>query len=325
MLPEVIIRCQAAECSITGRATGGLTGSRVAGALARIPIEQTIADVAEIAGNQGFLAGAHRLTFASYVDNIFVLGKDGASAVLLADQFEKVLAAKWKQSIKSTSREIIVPRGALVGRVNLQRWKQVEIMRVLGMNIQDNAETNLSWTETEQQCMTLYFRRAYSGLTRLLNPAARVKIANIVLKPLLLFKMAAAPLSATRLYQIQKLQRRVYLGCSGIKQQQTESKESWHRRRSTAVSQMMEQSSLWHAAVAKAHVGFADHVRRSASRSEWPGLLDSWQDPGVALRRRLGQRLGRKWPGHVASTWRNDIAAAHANDSRAADVHERRF
>ena len=323
MLPEVITRCQAAECSISGRSTGGLTGSRVAGALARIPIEQTISDLAASARSQGFLAGSTRLTYASYVDNVFVLGKDGASAVLLADQFEKVLATQWKQAIKPSSREIMVPRGALVGRVNLQRWKQVDCMRVLGMCIQDNAESNLTWAQTEKQCMTLYFRRAYSGLSKLLNPAARVKIVNLVLKPFLLFKMAASPLSTTRLYQIEKLQRRVYLGCAGLQRHADEQKDEWHKRRSSSISAAMEKHGLWHSAVARAHTKFAEHIARSEPRKEWAATFDAWRDPEVHRRRMQGLRVGRLWPGHVAATWRSEVAERHAHDVRASEVKTR--
>ena len=325
MMPEVVLQCQGAETSILGRATGGLTGSRVAGALARIPIEQTLCDVNAIAGNQGFAAGTLRLTFASYVDNLFVLGKDGAAAVLLADKFEEVLSAKWQQTIKPSSREIMVPRGALVGAVNLRRWKQVTTMKVLGMHVQDNAETNETWEATEQLALTIFFRRAHAGLTRFVSVARRIRVANTAIKPLLLFRCAASPLSETRLYNIEKLQRRLYLSVAGLKQNINEDKLEWQKRRSATISNLMESSGLWHSAVAEAHCKFAAHIVRSASRQEWPGIMQSLQDPEITRRRFSGLRLLRRWRGHVASKWDNFVAESHRNDTKASEIHERAF
>ena len=193
------------------------------------------------------------------------------------------------------------------------------------MSIQDNAETNISWTQTEQLATTMCFRRACSGLTKLINSASRFKIVNTVILPFLLFRLAATPLSETRLYQIQKLQRRLYLGIAGLKQRADELKSDWQRRRSTEISQAMERHGLWHAAVARAHVKFSAHIIRSKSREEWAGTLDAWEDANVHRRRSLGLRLGRLWPGHVASKWRNDVAEKHAYDKRACEAKDRTF
>ena len=325
MMPEVVLQCQGAETSITGRATGGLTGSRVAGALARIPIEQTLSDVAAIAGSLGFDAGPVRLTFASYVDNIFILGKDGASAVLLADKFEEVLASSWQQSIKSSSREIMVPRGALVGAVNLRRWKQVTTMKILGMHVQDNAETNETWEATERLALTTFFRRAHAGLTRFVSTERRVKVANVAIKPLLLFRCAAMPLSETRLYNIEKLQRRLYLSVAGLKQGTSEEKLVWQKRRSSTISNLMTNSGLWHREAAEAHCKFADHIVRSLARLEWPGVMDAWEDTEVAWRRLSGLRLLRRWRGHVAARWRCAAASSHRQDDTASAARRRFF
>ena len=327
MLPQIMIRCQAAECVISGRATGGLTGSRVAGSLARIPIEQTLATVARMAGSQGFAAGEVRLTLASYVDNIFVLGKDGPSAVLIADKFEELLASQWKQTIKPSSREIMVPKGARVGAVNLKRWKLVENMNVLGNTIQHNAETDLAWIDTERRAMGILFRRAHSGVTKYLSAISREKILNLTIKPYLLFRLTPSPLSEHRVYQVEKLQRRCYSTVSGISQQPEESKIVFHKRKHHELSIMMQRGGLWHRAVCKGHLSFRSHIERSAARGEWGGVLEQWQDTSVAAAMLAGRRLWRKFQGHVAQRWASAaaVATSHSNDEHARNAKLRTF
>ena len=327
MLPAILIQCQAAECRIIGRSTGGLTGSRVAGSLARIPIEQTIADVAKIAGNQGFLAGSLRLTLASYVDNIFVLGKDGPSAVLIADKFEELLAVRWKQTIKPSSREIMVPKGALVGRVNVKRWKLVESMKVLGMSVQHNAETDQSWKETERAALGIFFRRAHSGLVKQLSNSSRHKTLNLTVKPYIMFRLTTTPLSETRVYQVEKMQRRMFNSIARVTQKDGESNHDFYKRKNTQVSSSMKLSGMWHCAAARQHLSFREHIKRSASRLEWAGVLDAWNDEGIAAARAAGARLLRRWRGHVAQSWAlsEKTALKHSSDTVPSQARMRTF
>ena len=61
-LPDAKLRPQ-----VLGRPVGGLTGSRVAGALARIPIEDLVAFYSEYWKEKGF---ERRISIGTWVDNL---------------------------------------------------------------------------------------------------------------------------------------------------------------------------------------------------------------------------------------------------------------
>ena len=92
-----------------------------------------------------------QITFASYVDNVFVAAKDVPSFLKLAGAFEAELNETWNQKIKPSSREYVVPKGVRFGKDNLNVWKHAEKFKALGITLQNNGETNLTWEDTEKQ------------------------------------------------------------------------------------------------------------------------------------------------------------------------------
>lgn len=68
------MRIGQAEAEIGARAIGGLTGSRLAGALARIPAEVSATSCQESISRQGFKLDQVRVGIALWVDNCFTFG-----------------------------------------------------------------------------------------------------------------------------------------------------------------------------------------------------------------------------------------------------------
>jgi hypothetical protein len=70
MMPLVVLSAGDLRIPIPGRAVGSLTGSHVAGACGRVPVESTIRDRHVHWQEWGFQADSRVLTTACYVDNI---------------------------------------------------------------------------------------------------------------------------------------------------------------------------------------------------------------------------------------------------------------
>ena len=71
MCPRVVLNVGAIEIAIDGRSIGGLTGSRTAGTLGRVPVESTMVERCTFWKQWGYRAGEIVLSVCSYVDNLF--------------------------------------------------------------------------------------------------------------------------------------------------------------------------------------------------------------------------------------------------------------
>lgn len=98
---------------IRGRSSGSLTGSRLAGAAARIPVETAFEDVAARVRPLALDLGEDcQLTLASYVDNLFAVGPSAWAATEALELVAAVLKDTWGLQIKAESREAMAPRGS---------------------------------------------------------------------------------------------------------------------------------------------------------------------------------------------------------------------
>ena len=111
LLPVIQLRVGTLTLEIVQRSRGSLTGSRTAGAASRIPVESSVLECAPALSNKGFDIGHVRLTFATYVDNIFSASATAAGAVGLLDELAAHLKTHWHLDIKNTSRDVMVVQG----------------------------------------------------------------------------------------------------------------------------------------------------------------------------------------------------------------------
>ena len=105
MLPQISIDASVATVLVKKRGGGGITGSRTAGAMGRIPVEVTAARKRESIAQSGFDVGVGMpLGGSSYVDNLFCYSHCVGGALRLADDFEAELKQTWGSLAKPGSR-----------------------------------------------------------------------------------------------------------------------------------------------------------------------------------------------------------------------------
>ena len=304
---------------IGARCKGGLTGSRCAGQLGRIPVEASIAKVHSQTKDIGLplfinfaSAEAHRpkdvltewepyvrLSLASYVDNVVALGKSAKDAVSLIQHFEAEINNTWRQKIKDGSKELVVARGGTIKGINISDWKLEPNFQILGIIVQDNGETDQTWQLVRSAAFAIYFKIArITDWTSLALPH-RLRELDTHILPFLSYKLASTPLTATRIYQIQKLQRAMVLGALRLKLPQELSTLERQKRRHAAASNWIFQQP-WHAKISALHLNYDSHIRRSAWRHNWAGLTLLHSDPALQTFRARTGRLFRMFRGHVA-------------------------
>jgi len=155
--------------SIPARAVGSLTGSRTAGALARVPVEETMAAIRREAVPRGFPTGLEsRLCYATFVDNVFAVSESMGGAVANIELFESTLQQRWMLRIKPSSRTCMAVEGCDQLVADPTRWKQSDRFVALGDTISADgsawadvfATKRLLWRAFFANCCQASFRKA---------------------------------------------------------------------------------------------------------------------------------------------------------------------
>ncbi len=89
-----------------------------------------------------------------------IAGATVADAIKTSKAFETELQETWDQKVKSTSKEIIVPKGVSISKVNLREWSCNDVTKCLGVYIQRNGETDLTWETTKADAWKIYYKIA---------------------------------------------------------------------------------------------------------------------------------------------------------------------
>lgn len=133
--------------ALSTRASGTLTGSRTAGALGRILVEDVFAHRHAYWHRWGFKlggpleVGAPVISAAAYVDNVYAVSATAGGPIAILEEFATDLRRTWGLAIKDSSRECMV-RNAQTVEAPLG-WKLESEMNVLGFLLAANSSTAL--------------------------------------------------------------------------------------------------------------------------------------------------------------------------------------
>jgi hypothetical protein len=143
----------------------------------------------------------------------------------------------------------------------------------------------------------------------------KVRLLNIHVFPFVQYRLTSTPLSATRLYQIQKLQRRMLLGVLRVQTIPSQTPLERAKARNAIASYWIMQFP-WHSKIATAQIKFNDHIQRAAWHNCWAGLMTLFCDTPVHSRWLATGRLRRFFQGHIATRWQTsiDTCRVHSTD-----------
>ena len=150
MCPTVVLSCRAAQTCIGKRSIGGLTGSRVAGFLGRVPVEAIVSERSRYWRPWGFHTDHHTLCLGTWVDSLFSVSDTVQGAIAILEDFEASLRQDWDMGMKATSRSCIVADGSEDCPDDPSRWPLKRRFDVLGHTLQSCGPIRACWTKTKQ-------------------------------------------------------------------------------------------------------------------------------------------------------------------------------
>ena len=120
LLVPIVICFGTFRATIGARGSGGLTGSKLAGLLARVPVESTFQELRGELWSCAFKApntdevcdgSCPRLAADSWVDNLYFFSSSVTDVTVNAELVASHLRDIWGLSIKPSSKQILLPFG----------------------------------------------------------------------------------------------------------------------------------------------------------------------------------------------------------------------
>lgn len=328
-LTSLRIECGPEAFNIPPRARGSLTGSRVAVALARVPLLECLKKLRSKLEPMGFPVSGGKLAIATYVDNMCAVSPIGSGAVAMLNLVEDALKSDWCLDIKDDSREFLVGKASPHTSSDV-RYKQVVQMKALGHVISHDGSCQADWQAAKRKMWRAFYGSCASKVAKTLPHKVKDKLLNRAVAPILDYHNSRWAMSPNFASEIDRVQRRMWAILLNIRKSPAETPEGYVRRRARTAGQAACAAGLWSIRTAKHIVAWEGHVGRPANAHSWPAhpmqsrgrkWLQEQRMQHSSLSLQSGRTGTRLLPGKPQTRWHDGLSAP---ESTCAARKERR-
>ena len=313
LLCTVRIKTGSCYAEIGRRSLGSLTGSRLAGMAARVPVLHMCCTRASFWRTYGFPTPDGAMTMSTFVDNLFVAGRSCYGVSKILDDAEAFLAREWELRIKPSSRAILAPSNCADVSVTCEtKWPITASMKVLGHWIENDGAVDLCFRNTIQSAWKAFYANCIGIKTDQLPLKSKLAMVSRAVTPILRFKWTRWPFTYGRAEQLDALQRRMYGMMMRVQRHIDEPIGTFVRRRGRQTSSIQRSHGSWSKQWALALVGWSDHLGRPRNSATWPAMLAKLRSPLELAERRAahGRPQTRNASGYVCRRWYESVSIA---------------
>ena len=237
-----------------------------------------------------------------YVDNIFVMGGDTAGVESVVRQICAILLEKYRLSIKPTSKETLIIRGRVGGRlcVPIPGWKEREAMLVLGHVISASGAATQAWKSVQRSAWVAFWKQGGKATCKPIGPRRLLSLLERCVWPILSFRCPLLPPRVGLLKEGATMQRKMLACALRLRPEPGEDPMTWGSRRSRALQQYLCANRRWDTRWCSLFVMWFEHCKRERERAGagCGPLLARWATP-EALANRRASLLNSSGPGRL--------------------------
>ena len=321
MLPQFAIDLTVAEIAVMHRTGGSITGSRVAGAFGRIPVEESMRWCSADLLRYGWKIGGRTWAAGAFVDNLFCASSSLGGAIMMQRSLEHRLRQRWRLSIKPESRVAMAVEGHVDGPY-LQRvkrrapeWSLAAEFDCLGHILDRRGSALPDFRAVRRKVIAAMLSNLGTHVVRSLSSKLRVQFSMRLAQGILDYHNSRWPISETLSKAQDALQRRCLLVADGSARRHGEELDAWQRRRSREAGAVARAVGLWSSRQRSRMVSWMQHVEREQPRDTmlyhlWTNENERWridrrgaQGSASVLAGRLGARVVT----HVFPRWEDSL------------------
>ena len=310
-LSSVFVRVQDAhkQPRIVRRGAGGLTGSRTAGALARICVEETFSNFASSWKALGF---QRRIIAGSWVDNICVASDSPQKALQVLGDAEAHLNRVWSLSFKPSSKSIMFAQGC-DQICETPGFSVVTRFKCLGHILTPTGSARECFEATMAAAWRNFWKNVAPLCRGKLPVQARISFLNRFVKPIITFRCPRWPFSKYRARLLDIIQRKMLRIVCGVQSKEDEPPDVFARRAARVISNVQLETGPWSHLWAKLVVSWGAHIARNTCKNSWCGLLLDVQSSSDLRQRRAefsNRTATRASAGWMSRRWTDGVQLA---------------
>jgi hypothetical protein len=284
LLPKVFLRVGNAEFETGPRSAGVMTGTRCAGEIGRIPVEETLAATFPLLQRLGFQAGERKICVATYIDNIFTFSTGTAGAIQMAQAVADRLLQRLRLQIKDGGRAVISsdpddkPEDA--------NWSFTHTLAPLGHLVHWKCSVWPSIHKTVAQMWGIFFKRFRERRLKHLDISARCRLLSQHVEPILAFRSSGWPPTQQIIDLLDRLQLRMIAILLYVHPWPEEAIADFVRRRTKTATAIADSTGRWMNRYLWRFVNWTAHLRRNSNGQSFNKALLEYQDSEWLKKRR---------------------------------------
>ena len=273
MCPHVILKCGDVEVEIANRTVGGLTGSRTAGFLGRIPVEATIADRLPSWRRHGFHTSELSLCMCTWVDNLFSASDSLDGAISILEDFESHLKTNWQMNIKPTSRSCMVAAGSVQVPAEAERWPLKDTFVVLGHILQPTGSIRACWSRSRAVMWKAFWTNPGAETAKNLSIPRKVQLLTRAVQPQMSFRCSRWPPQRQIAQEVDALQQKMTASMLRLPRHAHEEPAEYVRRRGRLARGLCQQQGSWSTHWFARARAWDEHISRAHNKHTWSASL----------------------------------------------------
>ena len=248
---------------VRNRARGGLTGSRVALALARIPVEDMCFKFNDVWRTHAF---AGTICVATWIDNLFVFGKTLTSTLTVLRESETFLENVWKLKFKPSSKQLMVPFAQPCTDM-LEEYPVVSAFKILGHLLIPDGGSQACRDSTIRACWRSFWANVHRSKQQFRGRQVLLGRLNRFVLPVLTFRMPRWSFVESHAKQLDSIQRKMISIILALRPEVGESVEQFVRRRAREVARIQRSQVPWSVRWSRAVLAWGRHVERNTANN----------------------------------------------------------
>ena len=308
MLPSIVVDAHMGSFEVARRTVGSLTGSRTAGALGRVPVEQVMRSLADRLNSWGFDVGrVHNFVGASFVDNLYFASHSTGGALSAAELFATSLRRDWKLTIKPGSR-VVMPVAGSPDWENIDDiadawpdWKFSYEFPCLGHVLAADSSAHACFAAAKASVLAAVARNFSRCSKRALGVQRKRILLDRVARSVIDFRCSRWPVSPSLSRALDSLQRRCIATIINLPREPGDDMNTWQRRRSRHAGLLARSWGTWSDRHLARCRSWHEHLHRDRNASALPAIILLHKGQEWRCRRRLAMGSSRSDAGRLAS------------------------
>ena len=322
LMPTVNVRTGICTTAVLGRTSGGLTGSRTAGAMGRVPVEATAEKCRSALVHRGFhIDQPSPWIGGGFVDNLFFASHSVGGALANAQCFEQELHETWGLALKDGSKVCMPVAGCpeILALDDLAAahpsWRFSESFGVLGMSISNDCSVVADVQDFCSAAWNATLRNLSGKASRSLPLARKLALFDRVATSMLDYRAPRWPSTPAVGRALDTAQRRCIIFFHPAPRRNDEPLDAWGRRKSRAAGEVARKHGLWSERHAERVRTWFSHICREANRASSAAMVFKYRDSAWRSQRRLAVgstttaagRLSCRVLTHVNARWEDAL------------------